>query len=253
VTATGTPVTLRPRSAVEIVDAAIQLGRRAYLPALLIWYCYTIPFGLANHFYYVSTQPGWVRAWLPSAVTWFLLTAPRGVIALVFSDVYLGHPVDVRAALWRTARNVVRLYTTRILRGLLIVLGFAFFIVPGIGYMLTTWMAEEVVVFEEVGGVPAIRRSVGLTKDSIKRVAALWACLILINGAANWATPQFALMLVHQHILPGRNAFLIPVVLAGLLAPFNVATAVILYYDLRIRKEGFDIEVLSRQLSAAPM
>jgi hypothetical protein len=37
-----------------------------------------------------------------------------------------------------------------------------------------------------------------------------------------------------------------------LLTPLGVSTSILLYYDLRIRKEGFDLEMLSRSFETSP-
>ena len=36
------------------------------------------------------------------------------------------------------------------------------------------------------------------------------------------------------------------------LAPLGIVAAILLYYDMRIRKEGFDLEMLSRELTSEP-
>jgi hypothetical protein len=36
------------------------------------------------------------------------------------------------------------------------------------------------------------------------------------------------------------------------LTPLGIIAAILLYYDMRIRKEGFDLEMLSRALASEP-
>jgi hypothetical protein len=40
-------------------------------------------------------------------------------------------------------------------------------------------------------------------------------------------------------------------IVSVLLTPLGVITSILLYYDLRIRKEGFDLEMLSRSFDTA--
>ena len=42
-------------------------------------------------------------------------------------------------------------------------------------------------------------------------------------------------------------------VVSAVLLPFQAAPAILFYYDLRIRKEAFDLQLLSRSLSDSPM
>ena len=42
-------------------------------------------------------------------------------------------------------------------------------------------------------------------------------------------------------------------VVSAVLLPFQTAPAILFYYDLRIRKEAFDLQLLSRSLSDTPM
>lgn len=108
------------------------------------------------------------------------------------------------------------------------------------------------VVLEGAGPWRAVARSYRLAGDAILRVGALALVVValyvlLAQGLltiGGWSGDPFAIASAPvQLILAGGRA---------LLLPFAVGAALLMYYDLRVRTEGLDLEALADGLAGGP-
>ncbi len=117
-------------------------------------------------------------------------------------------------------------------------------------------LAEPAVVLEQVGAGGALSRSWNLIRGSMWKglglVAIVAGVTLLVTGVVTGPT-TFAIMtktMAHREV--SRSLLAIHTVLAALVqtlvAPWSSIAWILLYYDLRIRKEGFDLELLAREL-----
>lgn len=114
------------------------------------------------------------------------------------------------------------------------------------GYAVTT----PVVVLEELGSsFDAFGRSWDLTRSFRLKVLGLGVvALLLFYFVPSWALQALS-MLARTSLPPLSIAFAaLATVVPILLAPALAAVITLMYYDLRVRREGFDLQVLSRQL-----
>ncbi len=110
-----------------------------------------------------------------------------------------------------------------------------------------------VVVLEEEGAFSALRRSWELTGGHFWRILVvlgiLWLFVTVLTGIIVWPA-QFAAIFaeqlpvsVAQAVLHGLSAF------AQLfIQPIQIIGTVLLYYDLRMRKEGFDLVMMAEAI-----
>jgi len=100
----------------------------------------------------------------------------------------------------------------------------------------------QAVLLEGYGPIDALSRSSALVKDNWWRVLGIWLVVIIIGAAINvvfWAVLRIA---------PTVGAT-IGSTLGGILAAPVVITAItLLYYDLRVRKEGYNPETMAKEL-----
>jgi hypothetical protein len=128
-------------------------------------------------------------------------------------------------------------------------------------YLSINWaFVSQAVVLENTTALGALRRSWGLVKGSFWRVLLmlfLVGIFVYIITAVPTFTVQFASMtlLGVSSIIPALVNSVISTVISTLIEPLQFAILTVLYYDLRIRKEGFDLQITMQQLdtpSAAP-
>jgi Membrane domain of glycerophosphoryl diester phosphodiesterase len=115
----------------------------------------------------------------------------------------------------------------------------------------TRWLfAAPIVMLERVGATAALRRSWQLVRGSTPRVFGITLLVGLITGILS-AIVGALLGVVTQvgddtvHLILNQLATL---VVAVLIQPISFIVVVLLYYDLRIRNEAFDIEMLAANI-----
>lgn len=245
------PLPLRPRSATEIVDAAFQLYRRDPLTYLLVSaVCYTPILVLQLTIIGTGAQlqdqinrltGGFVGITLLGY--WVSLSLMNAVIVRLSSEDYLGRRLEpavaVRDALLRLPFVMVGL----LFKYLLMMVGFIIFFI-GMFYMLARYFAvTEGIVLEGRGVFAALGRSSSLSRG--RKWHILWTSLLafLIFFIVYLAIATVGAMVGNQVI-----ATILTVVASILAYPLFAITEMLLYYDARVRNEGYDIEMMAEAI-----
>lgn len=120
-------------------------------------------------------------------------------------------------------------------------------LIPGIVVYVWFCLAAPVVIIEREGGFGALRRSRVLVKGFFDKAFFLVVWLTLVEA--------FVVILVLSLPLlfgsfPGFPSFLsvLSLCLSLPINAFRVISTTMLYYDLRIRKEGYDLQLLTQEL-----
>jgi hypothetical protein len=177
---------------------------------------------------------------------------------------FIDERVSLGEALAFAVRRFFPLLGASILAGLLIVLGTFMCFVPGIIFTIWYIFVAQVVVVEKVGGMEALNRSKALGENFRWRVFGIWVLIIAIGIALNAGLaglqvvlPNFesvpvgdsGLFLAQREVLNVRN-YLINTALSELVdilaRTLQAVCFTLMYFDLRIRKEGFDLELAAR-------
>ena len=127
-----------------------------------------------------------------------------------------------------------------------VVLG-GFAIYAAVRFSCTFFVATEVLLLEQVGIFPALHRSRELTKGFLGKVFLLLVLVTLILIAVNTLTSFPAHLLA---LLPipgiGATAQVLSQILGNVVAGTIWAVlAVVIYFDLRVRKDSFDLDNLA--------
>lgn len=291
--------TFRPRSATELVDAAVQLGRRHYAPLVTLSAIIAVPsLGLGLLAQWLLPQPtltaeldpaalGAIFPALLAAMAWFYV----GLGALVASAAaaYVdGHPLEPFDALRRALRRAValilgNLFAAAFVVVLVLVAAFALVAIAGVigaivallggtlgafsnavalaigaltmavvivGLLVFSALFVNVtaaVMLEQLGPFRSIARSARLVRGSLLRVSGVVAVM-----AALYLATYLTMYALAAVALDSQLAQNVAGVFVVVLYPFLAALLALLYYDLRIRREGYDIELLARALGEAP-
>jgi hypothetical protein len=111
-------------------------------------------------------------------------------------------------------------------------------------------VAPQAIVLEKLGGLDGIRRSWRLSTGAGWRILGIVLLLGLIQGIAG----QVIVLPLDAAIAAANPATQLLISQIGsavtgvFIAPITLVTLTLLYYDLRIRREGFDIEMLAASL-----
>jgi hypothetical protein len=240
------PVQLRAMGIGEILDAAIKLYQANWRTFMGIVAVLVVPFGLLVAFVDTIGPELAVGVFLLGN---FLVVRPllEGAMAKAAADIYLGHDVEIGATYGYVAPLIGSLLWVIVLAGAAVLGGFILLIIPGIFLLIRFYFAVVVVVVEGERGTAALRRSWRLVKGSTWRVLGIVLVIAIIGGILT------AIISVPFTLLfAGTDVFAFEIlgdVIAGIIVePFVALAVVLLYFDLRIRKEGYDLEVMARDL-----
>ena len=274
----ATPSAFRPRSAFEIIDASIQLLRRQYLQFVTIAAALYVPFiGVVAYAFprlqamQGMTQPSEIFGTMGPIIILYLfafgwMLIVECAIGLAVADSYLGRPIRAGHSLRQALGRSLPILGAGILKGLLfmllfagvgvlaglsallgvfgIVLAVAAAVVGGCWLYASLFAVPLLVVFEGLGGGSSISRSMALAKGGTPRILGVLLLSWLIYGAV-----AVVFSLIGQLVSPLTGS-LIGFIAGPFIYPMIPAVVTVLYYDMRIRKEGYDIQLLSQSLDS---
>ncbi len=171
-----------------------------------------------------------------------------GALSKCVVDAYTGHPTNWRHSVGFASEHWGPLAVLSVVSGLLLAIGFALFIIPGIFFAVVWCVAVPALVFERIGPFASLRRSQELISGhwwatfavllvGILLIVALSYVIGVILGAiASSGSVDFVLALAG-----------ISRTISALLAyPILAALTAVIYVELRARKEGLDPRGLSQ-------
>jgi len=228
----------------EIVDQTFRLYRANFWLFFSIAAVLHIPLGLLQ----AAAQS------FPIAIAAYILILPGylvvpAVMTKAVSDRYMGDPATIGAAYGYIGRRLLPLIGTIICAYLLIGAGLILLVVGTIIFALWASFVTQVFVIEDKRYFNAIWRSKFLVGQGV------WGEVIvlgLITGILALLIQSPALALSFIASGPGSSLWILQGLIAGLAQalalPVGTVSVILLYYDSRIRKEGFDLEMLAREL-----
>ena len=169
------------------------------------------------------------------------------------SDVYLGHPTSFQESLRFAVRRLGPFLAMSALYALGLALGFVLLIIPGI-WLYAAWSVNaQALLIERRGPARALGRSRQLVKGRWRPVAGVVLVTSVMTALVGAAVEGG---LVGTAFLSGRPSILVGVTVVTVAAaasqivatPFHASVTTILYYDLRVRREGYDVDLLAEQL-----
>jgi hypothetical protein len=240
---------LRPRSATELIDAAFQVYRRAPVPFMVAMALIYVPWLAIRLVFSLNvpetpdqiTQSQLMRVLLASgAASIVIYGLAGGAVAVLARAIYLDTPVDVAAALRQTLRRLVPLVVGTLVAFLLFVVGLTFFIIPGLIAAASFFAMRQVVVLEDKGPFAALGRSNALSRGNKLHILGTLILVVLLTSVVNVG----AVMLIGlqpSKVITSVLATAVTIVVY----PIIPITETLLYFDARIRNEGFDVEYLA--------
>jgi len=240
------PTMLRPMGLLEIVDQTFRLYRRQFLLFFGIAAVLYVPWGVLQAIPFIN-------------VVAVILIVPFALIAgaamtKAVSDVYLGRTTTIGQAYGYI--RVVPFLLTILLAYLMVLGGFILAVIPGIIFVFWIAFVSQVFVIEGKQYKEAIVRSkfligkgtwaevivlmfiVGIISTVIQGV------LGLVLGASTAAFEDAGRVPIHIGLVNG--------LIQALVTPLGQIAMVLLYYDSRIRKEGFDLQLLAQEMGLTP-
>ena len=250
---------LRPRSATELLDAAFQVYRRSPAPFMVAMALIYVPW-LAIQLIFSINLPqspdqfnaGTGRLIAISGVASILIVAlVGGVVSVLARAAYLEETIDIAAAFQQTFGRLFQLLVATIIEFILIAIGFVLLFVPAF-YLLALFFAiRQAIVLEGTGPFAAIARSASLSRGHKLHILGtlILVVLLLIGYGAGTALLQIVVdggAAMFICLQPSKVASVVLMTAVTIVvAPLFGITETVLYFDARIRNEGFDVEYLA--------
>jgi uncharacterized membrane protein len=185
-------------------------------------------------------------------ILWISLALPlaTGAATYAISERYLGNEITVGQALSRAWRRLWALSVAQISAGLRVFFGFLLLIVPGILWLLSYSLVVPVVLVEGQNAASSLRRSRQLVKGSRMKVFAVLVVVTLLQWLVSFGVGNLAGLFLDRESTAGDLIdSLVGDLVQIVLTPYGIIASILVYYDFRIRKEGFDLEMLSRSIA----
>lgn len=200
------------------------------------------------------------RAFLVTAITVvgaILLNIASGALARVIAENYMGGSMGVAAAYRAIRPRIPALIGVM----LIVMLSTVLVLIPPLflWIYISLSFVSQVIVLENRGVGDALQRSWELVRGSWWRVFGAYLLLLLVGMIVNLSTTVVSLAVgltgaswAVQNIAVQFVTLLLTVVYR----PISLAGMTLLYFDLRIRKEGYDLQVAlderARETGLAP-
>ena len=190
-------------------------------------------------------------------MTLIAATLALGLCFKAIVDAYLGGTADWRVALSFVTRRLHSIIWVTLLGGLIAVIGFIFCIVPGVYLYISFVVAVPVLLTERLKGRKALSRSRALVKGrwwSVFAAVLIGGILTSIVSGALSALDGIVAVTSDDPSSIGAIvvAFLTGTIASMVTTPLTAAIATVIYIDLRVRHEAFDLQLLAGQLGVDP-
>jgi hypothetical protein len=258
---------MRPRTLGEILSEAFRIYRENAAKLLLIVAVIVVPLSFISalgihllgeptkHRVEILGQPATIEysRSFGVTVTALLIAAAIGVITWAIlqaamlrgaAQATIGDPVDVEASYRWGLRRFGSVLLLAILVGIVVGVGFILLIIPGIIFLVFLSVSEPALIVENRRGTEAMSRSWNLVRGHF------WHALVVILVAAILTGVVSGII----SAIGGSNWFvrwIFTAIAQIITAPFTALVTVLLYLDLRARKEALTADRLRTELASS--
>lgn len=194
---------------------------------------------------------GFVTPLVGSIATVIAYLFSQGATVYAVSDLYLGRPTTIRESLRKMWGQLANLFGVTILNGFAILISALAFIIPGIYVACRLVTCIPAALLEDRGARSSLERSWALTKDNAGRSFLIYLLYVaMLYGIITLFAIPFTIMIAAAPKDPGvlrMSTMLLQVgtfVAEVLVGPFFLIAISVFYYDLRVQKEAFDLQMM---------
>jgi hypothetical protein len=217
---------------------AIELLTKNFFTIYVISALATLPYTLYSWF--TAAEPASGTAFLAGMLNVVLVSLSEAMIVYATFQALRGRGIDPRASIARGLQRFGAVFVASILIGVVTLLGFLLLIVPGLIVMVVFYVAIPACVVEQLGPSASLSRSSQLTSGYRWQIfGAAFAVLI----AQIVVESIIAAMLHRPETLVAFEV--VTFLWTALGSAYQAVLVTLIYHDLRVAKEGIDIEQLA--------
>lgn len=257
------PLDLRPMSIGELLDRTFSLYRNDFwLWIGIAAIPYLIMFGVKLTSTYMVRTGGSAGAVAGLGVMgigflafWLLNMVAQGAVVSAVSQLYTGRSSNVNASYNAAFSRFGAVLAIALLSGMAIGVGTILCIIPGIIMAILFALSLPALLVEKSDVGRAIERSFALGKEAWPTILLIYVLFTVVNfGLVMLLSMPFSLLMLWDpsHAMGWTTAqalgeFLVGTAVSPLL---NIAMTLV-YFDQRIRREGFDLQMMIAALDVA--
>jgi hypothetical protein len=268
---------LRPLRIPEILDAGIKITTRRFAALAKLVAVVTIPIQVLSALVLLSTfsddtfdvsttsttaidRDFWVQQAGNLVVSLLGMVATLVALAActrLIAGAYFGEEADWRESLRYAGRRLPSLLWVGFLFALLVGLGTLACIVPGVWLFVSYSVSVPVLLVEGIRGWESLKRSFRLVRGRWWPTFAVLLLGYLLINIVQTVISLPALGVLFAGDSPNVVVFVVASAVSGtvstvLTTPFLVAMIFVVYVDLRVRKEGLDLQLMAQRVGAPP-
>ncbi|GAC1462240.1 MAG: hypothetical protein PVSMB7_02020 [Chloroflexota bacterium] len=244
----GTVPRLHPMDMGELFQATVTLYRENFTLFAGIVAFIAIPetliaFGLS------AFASGVFLSALVSLLALVLGLLSEGALALAVSRRYLGRAVSIEGAYASIgSATFFSLAVASLIYGFAVALGLFFFVIPGVYLAIRFLFVPQAIVIERRPVGDSFRRSAELVAGMWWRVFGIAIAVFISIAVLQTIGSGVATSIQAGGVTDRAVGLIISAAVSILVVPVELVAFTLLYYDMRIRKEGFDLRVLARDI-----
>jgi hypothetical protein len=259
---------LRPLSVGEVLDASFKVVRRSFRTLMVCVLVVALPLNIINTLIIASTSDdpfnidtvaGTNDVSTGTQLSGNLLTTVLSLVATTLasaacfravSAAYLGEEATVEESLGFARQRLLPLLWLSVLYGFGLIIPFLLLVLPGIWLAVAWSLSFPALLHEDVRGVKALGRSFKLVRKrwwpTFGALVVMYLIVFVISLIIIGIFTA-ALLSNTDNEAFGAVIYTIANTLSSLITlPLVAAVLTILYFDLRVRKEGFDLQLLAQ-------
>jgi predicted secreted protein len=236
------------------MNTAVDIYRRRFWTLIRLGAIFIFPIEVVYAIVFTAAASGSANA-ISELV--LVLTGQLATAACLkaVSDTYIGHPTSWRSSfdfVWHRVGQVVALAVIEVV---IVGIGLLLIVVPGVYLLVVLLVATPALLLENLNPILAMQRSRELVRGMWFRTAgtyllsSIFVFLVALVPSLLFIRVSAGTHVTNTHPLAGQIA---SVVTSMLTTPFMAAVVVLIYYDLRVRKEGLDLDALARGVAVDP-
>lgn len=190
---------------------------------------------------------------LASLVTLILIPVTAGVIIYAANEIIKGRNTTILGALEGTLQRYWGLAAVALLGGVLLFAGILLITIPFVIWIAVRWLVgAPALLAEDLGPVNALGRSWQLVEGRWWRTVGIFLVVVIMTTVASailGATGGAIMGLVPglSDDLRGALVQVTSSLTGALVLPVSYIAITLMYYDLRVRREGLDLDQLAQQ------
>lgn len=247
---------IRKLSLVETWAEAINLYLDNFVPLFIIALISAVPVIMVPQ----PSQAQGVEIPMETAVldffVWFILlialsTLSAALLIEFISKKYLKQKQTPKQYIQNVLLYIFPIMGLTIIQAVVVTLGFMAMIIPGIYLALALSLAVETLIIERKGIIESMKRSFFLTRGKKLEIFFVTLVLTLVSFVL-----EKVLDFIFSMVDPSQMAVNMETInilfSQALLAPLASCVFILIYFNSRIEKEGFDLEHMVEQFASDP-